>query len=215
MSSWLICYPGEIARLFWNGHIVAPDGNRWEISFAPGLVASWQATQECGRSSWKCLKWALSPSGHGRVIEWVWNTSVEAKDSLMRMLCGTGSGFSQGLDQVVGHWQRAPFGWIFMICKNLLWNCFAFPLLKILSGVLGVVIGVPTLFLTSSVIGCLGKLVGGLVGSVGSFLGGVGALMGGTLLSGFIAVCALPNRFPRLEDQGTFGVYPASSSPLA
>jgi hypothetical protein len=212
-TAWLVQRPLEIFRLAWCGQIVDPAGARWQVSFCPGVVESWKAAELCARKGWKSFRWATSPSGHWSIVCWFWTTCGEIKDELRKLVGTTGSGFKEGLENIRGHWENTPFGWLFLIFKNLLWNCFACPIAKIASSLVGVFVGCPVVFALGSVLGCVGRLTSGLVGSLGCLFGSAGAITGGTLASGAVAMCAVPNRFPRASDDGTFGVYKVANAP--
>ena len=117
------------------------------------------------------------------------------------------TGMQEGWDTISKLATDAPFGWIPRIVGNLVWKCAAVPIIKIVVGGVGMLLVTPCLFVLGSAIGCLGKLI---IGSIGSVLSGIASLVpliGGPIVSGGITLGAILNRFPKLSDNGTYGLY--------
>lgn len=99
-----------------------------------------------------------------------------------------------------------PFGWIALVVKNMLWNCFGKPVLTTALGTFGVVVIAPTAFATMAILWMAARLIYGNMGAVIHAGLSVGSITAGTLASALITLFATTNRFPKVSDNGHFGL---------
>jgi hypothetical protein len=159
----------------------------------------------CFRFAKRSFLWGWSRSTHLELVKSIWNAAVELKDVCLDIF--RASDPSDGLANIQSLWLSAPFGWIFRVLKNLVWNCALRPVLCILGSILGLVVVTPAFFVTASILGCLGLLLVSNLGAMACVVGGSSILVFGCSLSTTIAMFSWPNRFPRPSDDGSFGLY--------
>lgn len=201
---FLLGHPRELGRLFATDFIHAPDGNRWNITFCPGLKGAWTGFKKCWSFGWDAFKWAWTD--HGKIIKFMWEMAGELGSASKDLIASIPSGFNEGLGNISSLWADASFGWIARVLKNIIWNCFICPIGKFILGGVGMVVGTPLLFIFGSIIGCGGKWIIGIIGSIGGAVASVFPLIGGTIISGGVTFGALFNRFPKESDNGTYGL---------
>jgi len=131
-------------------------------------------------------------------MKFAWDAAGQVGNFSLDIIKGIPDGVSQGSNNISKLCTDAPFGWIPRVIKNVLWNCIAVPMVKFASGVIGIIVLTPVTFLGLSIIGCVGKF---LLGNLGAGLAIVGSLV--PLISGFITLGAMANRFPKESDNGT------------
>lgn len=216
---FVIGHPKEIARLFATGYINAPDGNKWNISFTPGIRGSWKAFTSCwsaGYSGFKesnklgwrglkhCLKyakdhfkWGWNPREHGHIVKFFWHVAQEMGEACVEFIKTIPDGAAEGSDNISKLCHDAPFGWIPRIIKNAVWNCITCPILKFLAGVGGAIILTPGLFIIGSLVGIVGKW---LIGNISGCAGVIGSLLS-ILCGGIVSIisvvgCGIASIFP-------------------
>ena len=117
-------------------------------------------------------------------------------------------GISKGCENIGSLFQDVPFGWIVRIFKNIIWDCFLWPIIKFILILLGMFIVFPLLFLIVTFITCLGKFIVGLIGAMSSsFIASPFPLIVGIIISAATTCGGSCNRFPKESDNGTYGLY--------
>ena len=203
---FIINHPQELGRLFWDGHVHSPCGKKWNISFCPGIVGSWKGFKRFMECSWDSLKWGWNPSQHADIIKFTWEFSTDIGHSGLDLITNIPKGISESGNNISQLAKDAPFGWLPRIVGNVVWGCFAYPIIKFAGGCLCMIIIAPGVFIITSVIACLGKFIIGNIGSLVTAISSIVPLIGGPIISAGISLGAIINRFPKPSDNGTYGL---------
>jgi len=68
-----MAHPSELFRLFIIGHILSPDGKKWNISFCPGVKGSYSCFRYYFNNSWELLKWSWNFDYYRKLIYHAWD----------------------------------------------------------------------------------------------------------------------------------------------
>lgn len=204
--SFIITYPNELFRLFVKGEINDPEGNRWNISFCPGIKSSWSGFVNCWKFSWEIFKWSWDIVQYIEIIKFMWEIFVTIFVDSAKYISRIPEGIFDGFSSIRSLWNDAPIAWIARVLLRLGWNCFTWPIIKLVLGATGMFIS-PIVFIVGSTIGCVGKFVAGhVVAIISAVLSNV-VLLGGILVSGLITIGAMSSRFPKQSDNGLYGLH--------
>lgn len=202
---FLIGYPSELYNLFWEGYINSPDEKRWNISFCPGVVGSWIKFDKCCTFVWDCLVFAFT--GHITIFKAIFDVISSIGEFFLDTIIYIPENISESCGNISSLAEDAPFEWIVRIFINLIWYCCLWPIIKFVFSLLMIIPLLPVTMIIITLIACGGKFIIGLLGAIGSTIAGPLILFGGILLSGFITIGALTNRFPKESDNGTYGLF--------
>ena len=206
-NPFLFMYPREVGRLFWRGYVCAPDGNQWNIVFTPGIVRSFFGFKSAWQTARRVVTWGWNLGEHRDIVKDSWRSAMKIKDVSVDLIEDIPTGISDGKEHIVELWDNAPFGWIPRVIKNIIWNCAVVPCAKLIVGAVGIVIASPLFFLLSSVIQCVGKFA---LGNIAAVLMGIVSfvpLVVGSVISGLVAAGSSLSRFPKVSDNGRYGIY--------
>lgn len=203
---FLLSYPSELLRLFVNGHIKSPDGNLWNISFCPGLKGTWTGVSSCFKFSKESFNFSFSWEYYGKSLRNFSNFSWDILKKGFELLCDIPSDMGESLTNTYNLLCDMPFGWPFRSLGQLFYGIIVKPCCKVV-GFLSCT-GLSALsLLMGTIVLPVGILLGGVTVGLGSLLVGVLTGITGTLFSGGVTLGAILNRFPKVKDNGSYGLY--------
>ena len=204
IQPFIAAYPREVARLFVHGTLHAPNGNKWNIGFIPGFVSSYKTFKLCLTTAKSALKWASRYTEHIKLIKDCWTVTDNIRTESVDMIRGIPNGVRKGKTTIRDMWHTTPFGWIFGIGKNIVWNFILNPCLKLIVGAIGICIVFPASFIISSGFMCVAKFVLGNVSGISMSIMSVVPLVCGTAFSALASLACITNRFPKDSNDGQF-----------
>jgi len=198
-----------------------------KFCFVEGNKLGWKGFKSGLTHGCNSVKWGWDLEKHKEIVATNWDFSGRICSSSLNGIRNIPNVFYEGCDNISKLFSDAPFGWIPRVLKNIIWNCLSSPVLRFLGAILRL-IAAPVIFVVSSLVGTIGRWIignaGGIAGVIAACasiilafiasviaiicfaIASIFALVGGTVVSGAVALGSSTNRFPKLNDDGSYGL---------